>query len=184
MKKQADKKAEKRIDYKTVSFILFTVAFFGIFAIRPAISLIFSLQKEKSDYERIDATLEAKIQQIVSTQAQFMTLINNKELVEEALPGHHQIEKTQEILSQKPRINTFSVQHIQILPNEAPGLNKVTFNVSGLANYTDLVDFLSYLEDSRRLLTPNSLTIEPESISSDSAELNFSALLNTYYYLP
>jgi Tfp pilus assembly protein PilO len=184
MNKPAKNKTEKRIDYKTVSLILFTVAFFGIFAIKPAISLIFTLQKEKSDYEKINQTLETKIQQIIATQAQFMTLINNKDLVEEALPTNHRIEKTGEIFTQKPEIQAFSIQQIQILPTQIQGLNKIAFNVSGFSNYEDLVNFLSYLESSRRLLTLDSLTIEPDKVSSDSAGLNFSSLLNTYYYSP
>jgi len=184
MRKQADNNQGKRLDYKTVSFILLTVAFFGIFAIRPAISLIFTLQKEKSDYEKINTTLETKIQEIIYTQSQFMTLINNKNLVEEALPSDHQIEKTEEVLTRGPDFSSFSIDKIQILPNPASGINKLSFSISGLANYQKLTEFLLYLESSRRLLTPNSLTIHLESTASDSGTLNFSALLNGYYYLP
>ncbi|GAI51443.1 unnamed protein product, partial [marine sediment metagenome] len=65
MKKKTKKEAPSK-DYRLTSFILLTIAFFSFFAIRPSITLILSLQKEKTEYEKINQVLEDKIQNIIS----------------------------------------------------------------------------------------------------------------------
>ena len=177
------KKTSKKIDYKVVSFILFTVSFFVIFAIRPSVSLIYTLQKEKTEYEKIDRVLESKIQQIIMTQAQFMELINNKKLVEQALPDSHQIEKTKTFLTQKAAINSYSISKIQVMPAPNPGLNTVIVNLNGNSSYSDLLEFINFINSSRRLITIDYLTMNPNQSSTESATLNFNSILNTYYYL-
>ncbi|OGK65018.1 hypothetical protein A2209_00405 [Candidatus Roizmanbacteria bacterium RIFOXYA1_FULL_41_12] len=183
MKSSKDKKVSKKPDYKVVSFILFTVSFFTIFAIRPSLSLIYTLQKEKAEYEQVNKTLEDKIQQIISTQAQFMELINNKDLVEQALPDTHQVEKTREFLNKDIKVNSFSIQKITILPKSNAQLSTVTINLNGAGNYEDLQDFLDYIDNSRRLISINYLDLISDPGATVSAQINFNTVLNTFYYL-
>ena len=176
------KKQTKKVDYRVISFILFTIGFFSIFAIRPSVSLIYNLQKEKSEYEKVNQTLETKIQKIIATQAQFMQLINNKTLVEQALPDTHNINITRELLDNQLEINNFAIQKITILPKTTNQLGVVVINLSGLGAYEDVLAFLSYINNSRRLLTVDSLGLEPEKGSSQSGTIVFNSVLNTFYY--
>jgi Tfp pilus assembly protein PilO len=187
--KKAEKKfnKNKKRDYQLLSFVLFTIAFFAIFAIRPAVSLIYNLQKEKSEYEKIDKELETKIQAIISTQAQFMELINNKKYVDEALPNSplpstKVVSATQKFLKKELTVNSFNIQNITVLPQTEAGLKTVSINLTGSSNYQDFLDFLDFLHNSRRLFSLNSLDLTTE-MSSSSATLNFSSLLNTYYFV-
>lgn len=175
-------KKSKKIDYRTVSFILFTIGFFTIFAIRPSLSLIYSLQKEKTEYEQINATLETKIQQIIATQAQFMHLINNKDLVEQALPNTHQVEITKEFLNKQFSVNNFAVQKITILPKTVNELGTVVINLSGQGEYSQIIDFLDFANNSRRLISFELFSLQPEKGSSQSANVMFNSTLNTFYY--
>jgi Tfp pilus assembly protein PilO len=183
MKNSKLKKTNKKVDYRVISFILFTVSFFVVFAIKPSISLIYTLQKEKTEYEKIDQVLEEKIQQIIMTQAQFMELINNKELVEQALPNTHQIEKTKAFLVQKPIINTYNIGKIQVMPAPNPELNTVIININGNGSYSDLLEFINYINSSRRLVSMDYFTINSSDSGTESATLNFNSVLNTYYYV-
>ncbi len=183
MKNNKDKKASKKVDYKIVSFILFTVSFFTIFAIRPSLSLIYTLQKEKTEYERVNITLESKIQKIIATQAQFMELITNKNLIEEALPSSHQVEKTREFLDQDLKINSINIQKITILPKTNTQLNTVTVNLNGSGNYEELLNFLKYINNSRQLIAIDYLDLVSDSTATESAKINFNTILNTFYYL-
>lgn len=181
--KKTVKKTSIKVDYKIVSFIIFTIGFFAIFAIRPSVSLIFNLVHEKEEYEKIDRVLEGKIQQIIITQGQFMELISNKELVEQALPNNHRMEKTKDFLTLNPDLSEFVIQKIKILPKTEAGLNKVIFNLGGSSDYDKVLKLLSYINSSRRLITISYLNLNTESASSESASLNFNTILNTYYYV-
>lgn len=180
--KKDNQKKVRKVDYKIISFIIFTIGFFTIFAIRPSLSLIYGLQKEKAEYEKINQTLEAKIQQIIATQAQFMQLINNKSLVEQALPNNHQITITQEFLNKKFQVNNFSVQKITILPKTANELGIVSVNLTGQGQYEDILGFLNFANNSRRLISLDFFSLQPEKNSTQSGGIIFNSVLNTFYY--
>lgn len=180
--KKDNQKKIKKADYKIISFIVFTIGFFTIFAIRPSLSLIYSLQKEKAEYEKINQTLETKIQQIIATQAQFMQLINNKSLVEQALPNNHQIKITQEFLNKKFQVNNFSVQKISILPQVANELGVISINLTGQGQYEDILNFLDFANNSRRLISLDFFSLQPEKNSTASGAVMFNSVLNTFYY--
>lgn len=180
--KKADQKKTRKTDYRLLSFILFTVAFFSIFAIRPSLGLIYSLQKEKAEYEKINQTLEAKIQQIIATQAQFMQLIDNKNLVEQALPNHHQVTITEQLLNRQLRVSSFSVQKITILPKTTNKLGVVSINLGGQGQYPELLNFIDFVSNSRRLISLDFFQLQPEKNSSQSGTIIFNSVLNTYYY--
>lgn len=176
------KKQTRKVDYRVISFILFTIGFFSIFAIRPSISLIYSLQKEKTEYEKINQTLESKIQMIISTQAQFMQLINNKTLVEQAIPDSHEIGISKELINNQLQISNFAIQKITILPKTYNELGTVVINLTGQGNYEEVLTFLAFINNSRRLITIDSLGLEPEKGASDSGNIIFNSVLNTFFY--
>jgi len=187
-KAKQEKASQKQKDFQVFAFILFTFGFFVIFAIRPSISLIYTLQKEKAEYKKIDQTLETKIQDIISTQAQFMELINNKALVDEALPSsplpaEKTVELAKKFLNKNITINSFGVQKISLIPKTQTGLNTVTVNVDAQAKYQSFWDFLDYVNNSRRLLSLDSLELNTDNTSSSSALLNFTTTMKTYYYI-
>lgn len=180
--KKDNQKKTKKTDYKVISFIIFTIGFFTIFAIRPSLSLIYGLQKEKAEYEKINQTLEAKIQLIIATQAQFMQLINNKNLVEQALPNNHQITVTQELLNKQFQVNNFSVQKITILPKLTNELGIVNINLAGQGQYQDILELLDSAHNSRRLISLDFFSLQPEKNATTSGAVIFNSILNTYYY--
>lgn len=181
-KRDSDKKVSKKVDYRMTSFILFTISFFTIFAIRPSVSLIYNLQKEKADYEQVDRVLEDKIQKIITTQAQFMELINNKNLVDQALPSSHQIEQTQQFLNQNLEINAYGIQKITILPKPQQQSGTIVINLAGKGKYQDLLAFLKFINNSRRLITIDYLNLSPDQDATESAQINFTSVLNSFFY--
>jgi Tfp pilus assembly protein PilO len=177
-----DQKKVKPSDYQQISFILFIIGFFFIFAIRPSISLIYTLQKEKSDYEKINETLEVKIQQIITTQEQFMQLINNKSLIDEALPSTHQISITKKFLIDSVEITNFTIQKIIILPPNPGTLNTVKIELAGQGDYKKILKLIGDINNSRRLISIDFLSMEPDKQSTESGQINFNGIFDTFYY--
>jgi len=172
--KRDNQKKTKKTDYKVISFIIFTIGFFTIFAIRPSVSLIYGLQKERAEYEKINQTLEAKIQLIIAT--------HNKDLVEQALPNNHQITITKELLNKQFQINNFSVQKITILPKLTNELGIVNINLAGQGQYQDILELLDSAHNSRRLISLDFFSLQPEKNATTSGAVIFNSILNTYYY--
>jgi len=182
MKKKTKKKTPSK-DYRLTSFILLTITFFSFFAIRPSITLILSLQKEKTEYEKINQVLENKIQNIIAAQTKYMEVLNKKDLIAEVVPNSPEIEEVQKLLNTDLEVSSFSIGQIQIKPALKTGLNTITINLSAVTNYQDLNKFVNYISKSRRLYTINDLSISKEDSATKSALLNLTTNLNTYYYL-
>ena len=180
-KRKPDKLIKK--NYKMVSFLLITVAFFTFFAIRPSVSMIVNLAKEKAEYERIDANLESKIQQILTTQYNFMQLLEEKDLINQAIPNSHQIEKTKALLERDLETENFTIGSISIRPTEKVGLNSIDIKFAGAGKYNQVIDFLKYVYNSRRVMTYNDLTLESQNQSSASAAISLSTTISSYYYV-
>ncbi|PJE62465.1 hypothetical protein COU88_04810, partial [Candidatus Roizmanbacteria bacterium CG10_big_fil_rev_8_21_14_0_10_39_6] len=73
-------------NYSTASLLLLFTSFFLIFAIKPSVELIVSLFHEKEELTTIDKTLEVKIQNIIQAQNTYMTLAENIDILDRALP--------------------------------------------------------------------------------------------------
>jgi len=174
-------------DYKTTSFVLLTIAFFVFFAIRPSITLIFTLQKEKTEYQKINNALETKIQNIMQTQSKYMQLLEKKNLIDEAIPNEaipnsNEIKKYNDLLNKKVSIQEFSINDFQILPPKEKGLNKIIIDLSRTGSYADISDFIFDIYHIRRLFSITQIDIEKNTTSTESAVLNLNTILNTYYY--
>lgn len=178
-------KQKKRIshDYKVISFLILTIAFFGLFAIRPSVTMIVSLQKEKQEYENINRVLESKIQQIIATQTTYMKILDKKALINDAIPDHHEVQKTAELFRDPIDTTVFTIKGIRILPPEKEGLNTIVISFSGDGDFAAMMDFLDYIYDSRRLFTYRMFGMQIKPAGTESALLNLTTDLQTYYYV-
>jgi D-arabinose 1-dehydrogenase-like Zn-dependent alcohol dehydrogenase len=181
MKRNKEQKVNK--DYKIISFIIITIAFFAIFAVRPSLAMILTLTKEKKEYEEVNQVLEEKIQQIIQAQSKYMTVLNKKSLIDEAMPDEPKIEDTAKILEQNINLNMFGIKDFSIIPPKNLGLNSVSINLNGSGTYSDTIELLNTIANSRRVFVYKNMTIQKHEISTSSALLDLTTNIETYYYV-
>jgi Tfp pilus assembly protein PilO len=181
MKHKKEQKVNK--DYKVISFIIITIAFFAIFAVRPSLGMILTLNKEKKEYEEVNRVLEEKIQQIIQAQSKYMVILYKKALIDEAMPDEPKIEDTAKILNQNINLDTFSLKDFSIVPPKNLGLNSIDINIGGSGTYTDTTELLNTIANSRRVFVYKNMTIQKHDISTSSALLDLTTNIETYYYV-
>lgn len=184
-KQQKGKKKQSLYrDYSLLSITILTVAFFIMFAIRPSLGIILSLNKEQSDYDVVNDNLEQKIQQIIRMQTSYITLLNKKFLIDEAVPNSHQVEEVAQLArASEVEIESFDIQKILVKPLEQKGLSTIPITISGSSSYKSLVDFIDRITSLPRLFRFKSLELENETAGTQSATIKFNTVIETYYYV-
>lgn len=79
-----DKEQTKAYTYVILS--LLTVSFFGLFALRPAFSIIANLQKQLADEKVVYEALQKKLQDLQSLDKQYLTIEPDLDLIYSAIP--------------------------------------------------------------------------------------------------
>lgn len=164
---------------------LLTVSFFGLFAIKPTSTAIAKLIKELKESQKINQTLEKKVNNLTQAQFAFTTLQSDLIFVDRALP------KKAEFNRLAGKINFLSFNHNLILSsfsfgefemlssvNEATPI-KIRLSVAG--GFEDIKNFLKDLENLDR-----SIEIEAVSFSTKTdvakAQVQADISLNAFWF--
>lgn len=177
-------KSRKSIrDYQTLALTLLTIAFFGIFAVRPSLTLIVSLFHERDLYTKVDKQLEDKIQQIIALQSDYMRLLSKKDLIDSAIPESPQVEEIGQLFKKELVLNAFSVAEVLMQPKPTTGLLTIPISLGGKTEYDALSTYLHSIYVAPRLFYVKNIDINRADEASTSATLQFSSQINTYYYI-
>lgn len=143
---------------------LFTISFFGAFAIRPTLVTIAQLTTDIKSKEEVVAKLDTKINALTSAQALYNSKLNQINILESAIPKSsepHTYVRQVEGLTKKDGVSLVSINIEKvdlinaenIASAEAEPQNqdfKIDFTVSG--SFSSLSAFLTDLENLRRPL--------------------------------
>lgn len=157
--------------YTGLTLTLLTIAFFGVFALKPTIVTIASLLKEQQSKKQIDRELQTKINALASAQTNYSLMENSLPLVDDALPAEpslSQIVYQLEILVQQEGLTITSLAFEPVtlvgepkekrVAKKVPGPNTLSFSLSLTGNFENLTRLVSSLEKLRRIVTIDSLT--------------------------
>lgn len=157
--------------YTGLTLTLLTIAFFGVFALKPTIVTIASLLKEQQSKKQIDRELQTKINALASAQANYALMENSLPLVDDALPAEpslSQIVYQLEILVQQEGLTITSLAFEPVtlvgepkekrIAKKVPGPSTLSFSLSLTGNFENLTRLVSSLEQLRRIVTIDSLT--------------------------
>ncbi len=157
--------------YTGLTLTLLTIAFFGVFALKPTIVTIASLVKEQQSKKQIDRELQTKINALASAQANYTLMENSLPLVDDALPAEpslSQIVYQLEILVQQEGLTITSLAFEPVtlvgepkeqrVAKKVPGPSTLSFSFSLTGNFENLTRLVSSLEQLRRIVTIDSLT--------------------------
>lgn len=167
------KKPQNRVYTATVlSFLV--VSLFIWYAIRPTIQTILTLRREIADNIEVSKSMEAKISSLVQAQAAYQAAVDRLPLVDQAVPETSQPVLALTAIRDLANQSGATISAIQLgsakltnppATSSAALLNqkaeKTSFSISVDGKYASLNTFLISLINLRRIITINSITIEP-----------------------
>jgi len=181
--------------YTMIILSIFTVSFFGMFAIRPTIRTIVELKRQIQDNKEIDQALQNKINSLMMAQEEYQFITDFVPAINEALPDQPNIAgllvHLDKLATEKEAtITGLQVQSISFKPPTSSTTDKtkatvtqpttidIMIKLSG--NYQQLLPFLEKLLTMRRTVVAKSLEITPEGVAGQ-ANLKLLLRLNSYY---
>lgn len=149
--------------YSSLVFSIIVITFFSLFAVKPTLSTIVSLQKSITEQQQILEKVSTKGENLSLGRQNYETLEENIKInLITLIPNSTSLPNIINNLNQLAQNYEASVSGLQVQPIELVGnpqkLNKnsslqeinFSFNVSG--NYGELLDFLNNLANLRRLI--------------------------------
>ncbi len=182
--------------YGILVFSLITIIFFLIFAVRPTILTIISLQKtikqqnmildeanKKSDdltsarneYNALDPDTKSKVLALIPTSASlpcFLNYISTLAIAEEATISSIQVEPTNLAGTSECIIEDTDIT------TEKATLSEIDFTMNAQGNFESVVSFLENLKKLNRLIMVDTATM---SKSSDNNPINLSVTGRIFY---
>ncbi len=172
-----DFKEERTQKFTTILLTVFTLSFFGIFAINPTISTIVKLRKELEDNKLVDSKLTEKIQNISTLQKEYTTLQNDMPFILAAIPQNHEIPllvaQVQAVAkNSNVLIENFQTFEVEIQKKALPrNYSSFSFALSAEGSYNDLYKFLNSLSNMQRVVSLELLSLTKKS-GSDLLQLS------------
>lgn len=168
-------KSEK--NEKMVMIILTILAFIvlGVFAVKPTISTIVSLQKQLEDSRFYDSKLQEKIDNLAKLDKQYSTIQNDLPLVYDAIPKTSQIATLAASIKTISDSSNVSIKNLQIqnvaIDNKTVATKKYSsfdYNISSEGNYQNLMTLADNLINFQRILTINSVSIVKSTVLTET----------------
>lgn len=179
-------KDKKTVSYFTISLSLFSLSFFGLFAIRPTLITAVSLINDVRNLRTLNLQYENKISDVIKSQAEYEKVRDKINLVDYAVP------KTSEFQNLARGFETFAVKDgvfiNQMQIDRAPisvidtskELQNYNFILTAMGNYSSIKTYLSHLINWKRIVNISSLDFSREG-GTVSGNLRITMKGSAYY---
>ncbi len=184
--RQLSKKPSSKVS-GLISLTIFTVAFFGIFAIMPTFQTIANLRREIEDAELVNQKLNQKIKALQKAEEIFEQEDNNLKLVNKILPEEASFERLAWQLewlalnrgvqlvnggfNEFPLVTTESVKEKQAIEVE----------LSIVGSYPNIKEFIKSLAQVDRLITISDVTINSKKLKRGEEAISATIKLSASY---
>lgn len=155
------KKKKTRV-YTGIILSIFTIAFFGFFAIRPTLVTIGGLLKEIKDKREVVAQMDQKINNLNKAQTNYARIEKDLDLVNESLPLDPDLPILIKQLESLARLSSVAIESVRFEKTNLQGEIETEkgqasgFSVTLVGDYKNLKDFLSSLDTLRRIISVKS----------------------------
>lgn len=155
------KKKKTRV-YTGIILSIFTVAFFGFFAIRPTLVTIGGLLKEIKDKREIVAEMDQKIDDLNQAQTNYNQIRDDLYLVEESLPLDPDLPILIKQLESLARLSSVVIESVRFEKTNLQGEieieegQAVGFSITVMGSYENLKEFLNSIDTLRRIISVES----------------------------
>lgn len=155
--------------YGTLTFNLFAIAIFVIFAIQPTIATIISLKKGISDQQKVLTQLETKEQSLALGKQNLSKIDSStKAKLDTLLPDKTSVSTLTNALSNSSLGNQASISGLQLQPTQlvgspaklikTPTIKDIDFTLNLTGNYDNLLSALNSLNTLQRLVSIDSIS--------------------------
>lgn len=178
--------SKKTASYFTFTLSLFTLSFFGLFAIRPTLITAISLMKQVSDLRKLYNDDENKIGSIIRAQGEYEQIRDSLPFIDGAIPTNSSFGKLAKTIEkfaaqENITINQFQIDPVPISnPNPTSKLYNYGFSLVGTGKYPSISLFLNHLINWKRIVNLQSLEFT-QSGGTTSAILRLSLKATTFY---
>ena len=186
-------KNSKVRDYSYAVIFLLVSSFFAIAVIKPVLSVAVSLDREKKDLLELNQIYQKNIDKVIEIQNDLDAIAQERELLDSALPSNPNVsniigELSQVAIDSGLKINNFQIDQLELdqsVPIKNNDVIPVTIHMTFNGSSQQLNNFVSSLNNQRRLKTINNLKIEINKLLNDDIQqeikLNFQIDIFSYY---
>lgn len=155
---------KENIAYAYLALTLFTVSFFGFFALIPAFTTISNLQKQLNDSNAVYHALATKLTTLRSLDKQYLIIQSELGLVFDAIPTSAQIPLLTAQIETLARqnnllIKTFTVAPVTYYPLEKNNdIYSFLFSLSAEGTQSDINNFMDSIANLNRIVSIDKIT--------------------------
>lgn len=178
--------SKKTASYFTLTLSLFTLSFFGLFAIRPTLITAISLMKQVSDLRKLYIDYENKIGTLIRAQTEYEQIRDDILLVDKALPTNSSFSNLAVTIEKFANQEDFTINQFQIDPvpiSNPAATGKIYdfgFTLVGTGRYPAISAFLNHVVNWKRIVNIKSLEFA-QTGGTSSATLRLSLKATTHY---
>lgn len=180
-------KSKKTASYFTITLSLFSLSFFGLFAVRPTIITATSLVKSVNDLKKLNSDYENKISSIVRAQSEYELIRNDLPLINLSIPANATFNSLAQNIEKYAQQENLTIIQFQIDPvpiSNLPPANKLYsyhFNLIVIGDYSSLSLFIQHVLNWQRLTTITSLDMAREGSGDNKGLIRMTMKGSTYY---
>lgn len=179
-------KDKKAASYLTITLTLFSLSFFGLFAIRPTLITGISLVQSVNELKKLNVQYENKISAIIRAQSEYEKIRDSIPFVHAAIPNDaafHHLATGLEMFATRSNVTLAQLQIDSVPVSQdlgGKGLKQYGFQLIASGGYEDLFTYLSHLTNWKRIITLKSLEMNQEG-STSSGQIRLSVKGDAYY---
>lgn len=179
-------KNKKHIPYFTITFSLFTLSFFGVFAIHPTIITALSLINSVSRLKELNIHYEKKISSFIQAQTQYELIRSELPEILTSIPHSSSFHTLVRRLEQFADESNLSISQMQVdtVPishlSTSPELYTYGFSILASGEYSSILSYIKKLTNWQRIVNLDSLELSQEG-STISGHLRAKIRGITYY---
>lgn len=168
---------EKAFSYFYLSLTLFTVSFFGFFAIGPTLSTISNLNKQYNDNRLVLDALNLKLSNLQLLDSQYKTLQPDLARIYDAIPATTKIPQLTRQLETISSQNNVAIKNtsfgsIELYPNiKNDPIYSFTFTINVLGNEQNINSFVSDLINFDRIIGIDKIATGRDEQGNVTAEI-------------
>lgn len=179
--------------YSTVIFFFLVVSLFGWYAIRPTVQTILYLRREITDNEKVNKTMDDKINVLIQTQAAYEAVVSKLPILAAAIPADPSIIALASQIQNMTHDQTASLSAVQIsaVPvgdtSKEPKPVSIPFSFTVTGTYQQVTTVLRQLNELRRIVTVDSIVFsQPKETKGEptKAILQLTIKALSYFALP
>lgn len=179
---------ERNIAYFMLILSLFSLSFFGAFALKPTLETITHLQKEVADSNKVYQSLQTKNKNLLILQDEYKKIQADLPIIYDVLPN--QVNAPTFLLKVRTlaTLNNLQITNLQIAKSplsESENTNKAVasvFSLTATGPYKNINDFLKRLSTLDRIVTFSNIGITPgTSGTSDILTLKLTGKIYTLF---